>query len=109
MGINIQDYENTLNNYTQVINVKKTEIANAEKELLVAQTHLASFKEEENRLEEECLRLTGKSISELDKVISSNMKQLEKVMNKVNSAPDVASITEEQLQDTMQFTEEELA
>lgn len=109
MSINIQEYENTLNNYSQVINAKKNEIANAEKELLVAQTHLTSFKEEENRLEEECLRLTGKSISELDKVIGNNMKQLERIMNKVNSVPDAANMTEEQLQDTMQFTAEELA
>lgn len=105
MSINIQEYENNLNIYTQQITAKKDEIAEAEKELIVAQTQLKNYEQQAKEIEEECFQLTGGPINELEEVISKSMAQLDKIMNKVISVSNTedAGVTTEELQNAMQF------
>ena len=105
MSINIQEYENNLNIYTQQITAKKDEIAEAEKELIVAQTQLKNYEQQAKEIEEECLQLTGGPINELEEVISKSMVQLDKIMNKVISVSNTedAGVITEELQNAMQF------
>lgn len=112
MSINIQEYENNLNIYNQQITAKKNEIANAERELIVAQTQLKNYEQQAKDIEEECLQLTGKSIDELENVITKSMTQLDKIMKKVTTVSNISktsNLTDEEMQDIMQFTEEELS
>lgn len=104
MSINIQEYENNLNAYTQQIIAKKDEIAKAEKDLIVAQTQLKNYEQQAKDIEEECIRLTGKPISELENVIVQSMAQLDKIMNKVVSVSDTPNVD---LQDIEQFAANE--
>lgn len=104
MSINIQEYENNLNVYTQQIIAKKDEIAKAEKDLIVAQTQLKNYEQQAKDIEEECIRLTGKPISELENVIVQSMAQLDKIMNKVVSVSDTPNVD---LQDIEQFAANE--
>lgn len=105
MSINIQEYENNLNIYTQQITAKKDEIAEAEKELIVAQTQLKNYEQQAKEIEEECLQLTGGPINKLEEVISKSMAQLDKIMNKVISVSNTedAGVITEELQNAMQF------
>lgn len=112
MAINIQEYENNLNIYNQQITAKKNEISNAERELIVAQTQLKNYEQQAKDIEEECLQLTGKPIGELETVISKSMEQLDKIMKKVTTVSNTSktsNLTDEELQDIMQFTTEELS
>lgn len=111
MAINIQEYENNLNMYDQQIRIKKSEIANAERELIVAQTQLENYEQQAKDIENECLQLTGKSISELENVISESMVQLDKIMQKVVSVSEASKnsdMTDNDLNDVMQFAINEL-
>ena len=106
MSINIHEYENNLNIYTQQITAKKNEIANAEKELIVAQTQLKNYEQQAKDIEEECIKLTGKPISELENVIIQSMNQLDKIMNKVIVVSDAnknSGVTDTDIQDIEQF------
>lgn len=103
MSINIQEYENNLNIYTQQITAKKDEIAEAEKELIVAQTQLKNYEQQAKEIEEECLQLTGGPINKLEEVISKSMAQLDKIMNKVISVSNTEDAITEELQNAMQF------
>jgi len=93
-AINIQEYESKLNSYNQQISAKKNEIDNAERELIVSQTQLQNYQQQMQQLENECLTLTGKPISELNNIIAENMKQLEELVNSLtaNGATDQTSI-----------------
>jgi uncharacterized protein (DUF3084 family) len=84
-AINIQEYETKLNNYNQQISAKKAEIDNAERELIVSQTQLQNYQQQMQQLENECLALTGKPISELNNIIAGNMKQLEDLIKGLNA------------------------
>lgn len=84
-AINIQEYETKLNNYNQQISAKKAEIDNAERELIVSQTQLQNYQQQMQQLENECLALTGKPISELNNIIAGNMKQLEDLIKGLNT------------------------
>lgn len=103
MSINIQEYENNLNIYTQQITAKKDEIAEAEKELIVAQTQLKNYEQQAKEIEEECLQLTGGPINKLEEVISKSMAQLDKIMNKVISVSNTEDAITEELQNAMQL------
>lgn len=112
MAINIQEYENNLNTYTQQITAKKNEIINAEKELIVAQTQLKNYEQQAKDIENECIELTGKPISELENVITESMTQLDKIMQKVISVSEAnknSDMTDNDLQDVMQFAVNELS
>ena len=112
MAINIQEYENNLITYNQQITAKKNEISNAEKELIVAQTQLKNYEQQAKDIEEECLQLTGKPISELENVLTKSMAQLDKIMKKVTTVSNTSKtsvFTDEDLQDTMQFASAELS
>lgn len=112
MAINIQEYENNLNIYNQQIITKKNEIANAERELIVAQTQLKNYEQQAKDIEEECLQLTGKPIGELENVIKKSMAQLDKIMKKVVTVSETnknSDITEEDLHDMTKFAIEELS
>ena len=103
--VNIQEFENNLNMYNQQISAKKNEIAKAERELIVAQTQLKNYEQQAKDIEEECFRLTGKSINELEIVIAESMAKLDKIMKKVSDVFDCdrTGMTEKELNDTEQF------
>ena len=97
----IQQFEKVLNEYSQQIAAKKSEIASAERELIVAQTELNNYKKQAEEIEDQCLTLTGKPISELDNLITSSIQELEKVMGEI-TATSQNGLSDE-LRDSMQF------
>lgn len=111
MSINIKDYEMKLQNYTNIIKTEKERVADAERDLLISQTHLENYEAQMKTLEEECKNLTGKSVSEIETVISDNMIELDKVMAKINQTstivPNVHTMSEQDLMAAMQFGPEE--
>lgn len=112
MSINIQEYEQTLNKYKQDIAATNSNIATAEKDLIIAQTQLKNQEEMMAEVEKECQALTGKPIAEIETVITESMTQLEKIMNKVSEVITTTSnnpgaISDTDLQDAVQFATEE--
>lgn len=105
MSINIQEFENNLNAYNQQISVKKNEIANAERELIVAQTQLKNYEQHAKELEEECIRITGRPIGELEDVIAESMAKLDNIMKKVIAVSDAdkTDMTDEEVQEVAQY------
>lgn len=109
--MNIKEYEQKLQNYTQEINKEKENIASAERAIIVSQTQLKNYQEQLASLENECQSLTGKPITDIELVIEENMKQLEEAMSKVQAAKSVSDnlnvMTDEELKDSMQFMVED--
>lgn len=111
MAISIQEYEAKLTGYTNHINTSSQAISDAERELIIAQTHLDGYKTQKVALEEECMQRTNRPISEIDEVLSQKMQELESTMNEINKAISVSSnvnvMTDAELQEAMQFETED--
>ena len=80
---NISEYEQKLKDYNVKINNVKQDIEKAEKDILVAQTKIENYTNQMKELEEQCIQLTGSSISEIDVTLNTTMGNIEQLIAQI--------------------------
>lgn len=80
---NLKEYEQKIDDYLEQIEKLESQITDAEKNLIVAETEMKATLKRIADLEEKCKEVTGKPIKELDNVIAQSIKEMEKIMSEI--------------------------
>ena len=81
----LEKYKEEIDGYLVRIQELESQISEAEKGLLVAETEMKATEKRIEELEQKCLDVTGKPIKELDGIIDETMKAIKDIMDELNT------------------------